>query len=115
MAKTDKLDDLIPAIQTPESLLALADSLESMAGQIRFAASQLGKSPVEVVSTPTFRRSYGFVLNWVGNLFQAVSSLSLENAARAGAAKIKSTYEQVSPKEPPKEPAAQKKTRKQRG
>lgn len=84
MQKNDQQSHrLIPELQDQASLNAIADSLESMAKQIRFAAEQVGEKPLEVPSTATFRRSHGFVLNWLGNLFQAVSSMSLAQIAES--------------------------------
>lgn len=69
-----KLDDLIPEIQNSHSLIAIAESMESMATQLRYAANQVKSGTIDVEATKTFRRSYGFVLNWLGNVFQAIAT-----------------------------------------
>ncbi len=85
MAKNEKLEALIPEIQDRESLIRIADSFESMAQQLRFAAEQIKGRRTEVVATSTCRRSYGFVQNWVGNVFQAISSIPTDEQSRIDA------------------------------
>ena len=85
MSKTDKNESLIPEFQDRESLLRVAQSFNSMADQLRFAAKQLEGRQVNVAATSTCRRSYGFVQNWVGNVFQAISSLPVDLGAEADA------------------------------
>lgn len=78
--KKEKNDELIPDIHTRKSLEALADFFAA-ARQLRFAAGEVGGDGIEVASTTTVRRGLTYVKNWVGNLFQAISSASLEKVA----------------------------------
>lgn len=55
-----------------QALYDVADSLESMAKQLRIAAKQVGENRVEVAETDTFRREHAFTANWVNRLQVAV-------------------------------------------
>lgn len=81
MAKNDKNESLIPDKQTEKSLNAIAEYFERTAKQLRFAASQVGNDPLSVPSTTTFQRGFGFVQNWIGNLFQSITSAPLGQSA----------------------------------
>ncbi len=82
MAKSELPDELIPDTHTSESLNALADFFDAAARQVRFAAKDIEDRGIDVVGTPTLRVGYRHVRNWIGNLFQAISSVSLEKAVR---------------------------------